>query len=100
MTTFSWSLFWGVFFGLTNALLSGLVCLIWNALLFTVPIFGYAGGSLNDFFNGMIVLAYTPEVVEWALLALWVSVIGGAVIGIVSERDEGATPLIHQRSQK
>ncbi len=90
LTTFSWSLFWGVFFGLTNALLSALVCLLWKALLYVIPFWGNAGGSLGDFFKGALPLELIPGVVELTLLALWMSVIGGALIGIFSVRDEGA----------
>jgi len=42
----------------------------------------------------------TPGPVELTLLALWMSVIGGALIGIFSVRDEGAVPLVHQGPQK
>jgi serine/threonine protein kinase len=92
LTTFSWSLFWGVFFGLTNALLCALVCLLWKALLYVIPLWGNAGGSLGDFFKGALALELIPEIVALTLLALWMSVIGGALIGIFSVRDEGAIP--------
>jgi len=36
--------------------------------------------------------------VELTLLALWMSVIGGAFIGIFSVRDEGAVPSLRQKS--
>jgi serine/threonine protein kinase len=92
LTTFSWSLFWGVFFGLTNALLCALVCLLWKAFLYVIPLWGNAGGSLGDFFKGALALELIPEIVALTLLALWMSVIGGALIGIFSVRDEGAIP--------
>jgi serine/threonine protein kinase len=98
LTTFSWALFWGVFFGMTNALLSTLLCLAWNTLLFIVPFWGDIGGGLSDFFNK--VLAFDPQVVVLMLLALWMSVIGGALIGIFSVRDEDVEPLTHQGSRK
>jgi serine/threonine protein kinase len=90
LTTFSWSLFWGVFFGLTNALISVLVCLMWKAFLYVMPFWGNASGSLGDFFKGALALELIPGVVALILLALWMSVIGGALIGIFSVRDEGA----------
>ena len=92
LTRFSWSLFWGVFFGLTNALLSALVCLMWKAFLYVMPFWGNASGSLGDFFKRALALELIPGIVALTLLALWMSVIGGALIGIFSVRDEGAIP--------
>jgi len=98
LTTFSWGLFWGVFFGMTNALLSTLLCLAWNTLLFIVPFWGGIVSGLSDFFSK--VLAFDPQVVVLMLLALWMSVIGGALIGIFSVRDEDVEPLTHRGSRK
>jgi len=100
LAAFLWSLFWGIFFGLVNALFSALVCIFWKALLFTVPFWGNAGGNLDDFFKKTSALAFVPGVIELALLALWMSVIGGALIGLFSVRDEGVVPVAHQRPQK
>jgi Protein kinase domain len=97
LTSFSWGLFWGVFFGMTNALLSALVCLIWGALL---SFSGSAGGGLNNFISGVTALSSMSQVVLLVLLALWMSVIGGALIGIFSVRDEDAKPLARQGAQK
>jgi serine/threonine protein kinase len=97
LTTFSWSLFWGIFFGMTNALLSALVCLAWNVLLFVEPFWGNTGSGLSDFYRK--VLALDPPVVVLMLLALWMSVIGGVLIGIFNVRDEDVEPLTHQGSR-
>src|SRR5260221_236234 len=98
--TLSWGLFWGVFFGLANALFCTLACFAWKACLFVLPFFGSAGGGLSDLFKQALALELTPGPVELTLLALWMSVIGGALIGIFSVRDEGAVPLVHQGPQK
>jgi serine/threonine protein kinase len=90
--TLSWGLFWGAFFGLTNALFCALACFAWKACLFVLPFFGSAGGGLSDLFKQALALELTPGPVELTLLALWMSVIGGALIGIFSVRDEGAVP--------
>src|SRR5437763_3264407 len=82
LTTLSWSLFWGIFFGMTNALLSLLVCLAWSSLLFAVQLWGSAGGGLSGFFGTVLIFASSPLIVILLLLALWMSVIGGAIIGI------------------
>ncbi len=82
LTTLSWSLFWGVFFGMTNALLSTLVCLAWSSLLFAAQLWGSAGGGLSGFFGTVLIFASSPLIVILLLLALWMSVIGGAIIGI------------------
>ncbi len=97
LTTFSWSLFWGIFFGMTNALLCVLICLAWNVLLFVESFWGNNGSILSDFYRK--VLALDPQVIVLMLLALWMSVIGGVLIGIFSVRDEDVAPLTHQGSR-
>jgi serine/threonine protein kinase len=97
LTTFTRSLFWGIFFGLTNALLCALVCLAWNILLFVAHFGGSAGSGLSDFYGK--ILALDPQVVVLMLLALWLSVIGGVLIGIFSVLDEDVEPLTHQGSR-
>ena len=96
LTTLSWSLFWGIFFGMTNALLSLLAYMVWNTLLFAVQLRGSAGGGLSGFFFPSLLFASDPRVVILLLLALWVSVIGGAIIGIFSMQGEGAVRISHQ----
>jgi hypothetical protein len=99
LTTLSWSLFWGVFFGMTNALLSTSVCLAWT-LLFVMPFLGSAGGDLNASFSKVLMFASIPHVVVFMLLALWMSVVGGAIIGIFSMRDEGVAQVSHKGPRK
>ncbi len=96
LRTFSWSLFWGTFFGMTNALVCALICLAWNVLLFVEPLWGKTG-VLSDFYRKVLML--DPQVVVLMLLALWMSVIGGVLIGIFSVRDEDVAPLTQQESQ-
>src|SRR6266702_8027913 len=96
LTTLSWSLFWGIFFGMTNALLSLLAYMVWNSLLLAVQLRGSAGGGLSGFFFPSLLFASDPRVVILLLLALWVSVIGGAIIGIFSMQGEGAVRISHQ----
>ena len=98
LTTFARSLFWGICFGLSNALLSALVCFAWKAVLFAMLFSGNAGAGLSDYIQQTFALESLPGVVELTLLALWMSVIGGALIGIFSVRDEGAVPSLHQKS--
>ncbi len=97
LTTFSWSLLWGIFFGVANALLCAPVCLVWNIFLFVEPFWRSAGNGLSDFYRK--VLALDPQVVVLMLLALWLSVIGGVLIGIFSALDEDVEPLTHQGSR-
>jgi hypothetical protein len=96
LTSFSRSLLWGMFFGVTNALLCALVCLAWNILLSVETFLGNPGVVVSDFHRE--VLALNPQVLVLMVLALWMSVIGGVIIGIFSVRDEDVTPLIHQES--
>jgi serine/threonine protein kinase len=99
LTRLSWSLFWGVFFGMTNALLSTSVCLAWT-LLFVMPFRGIAGADLNASFSRVLIFASVPHIIVFMLLALWMSVIGGAIIGIISVQDEGVAPASHQEPGK
>jgi hypothetical protein len=100
LTTLSWSLFWGIFFGMTNALLSLVACMSCNALLLAVQLRGSAGGGLSGYFSPSLLFASDPRVVILLLLALWVSVIGGAIIGIFSMQGEGAARSSHQEPRK
>ena len=96
LATLSWSLFWGIFFGMTNALLSLVACMI----LLAVQLRGSAGGGLNGFFGPSLLFVSDPRVVVLLLLALWVSVIGGAIIGIFSMQGEGAARISHPKQRK
>jgi len=100
LNTLSWGLFWGVLFGVTNALLSTSVCLACSPVLLVMPFRGSAGGDLNNFFSNVLTFASRPLDIVFLLLALWMSVIGGAIIGIFSVRDEGVAPASHQGPRK
>jgi serine/threonine protein kinase len=100
LTTLSWSLFWGIFFGMTNALLSLVACMICSALLLAAQLRGSAGGGLSAFFGPSLLFASDSRLVVLLLLALWVSVIGGAIIGIFSMQGEDAARMSHQAPQK
>jgi len=80
-----WGLFWGAFFGLTNGLLSALVCLVWVVLVqlvadFRCPPWCGSGGGLTVALNELTRVA--PHALVPFVAGLWVSVIGGALIGI------------------
>lgn len=86
----SWGLSWGAFFGLANGLLSALVCMSWFMLV--VFVWGLQCRSGCNAGAGMTVLVQeiTPLVsfaVLPAVLSLWVSVIGGALIGLAYARE-------------
>lgn len=84
-----WSLFWGVFFGLTDALVSIALCLIWAALVslpgqYHCPHWCASGdgvGILIDTVGQFAAQAIVPVV-----LSLWIAVIGGAIIGVTRVR--------------
>ena len=48
--------------------------------MFVMHFPGSAGGDPNDFFSTVFMLASVPHVVIFLLLALWMSVLGGAII--------------------
>ncbi len=83
----SWGLFWGAFFGLTNGLLSALVCMVWVVLVqlvadFRCPPWCGSGGGLTVALNELTRIA--PYALVPFVAGLWVSVIGGALIGILN----------------
>ena len=84
LMTFSWAVFWGIFFGMTNALLSGFVCYIWATLATTIPHWGhdwrYAGDGLHIFVTQFVNLA--QQGLTSLLLGLWLAVLGGALLGV------------------
>ena len=96
LTTLSWSLFWGIFYGMTNALFSLLACMLWYSLLLVTQLQDSANGSLSGFFSPTLLFVSDTRVVVLLLLALWVSVIGGAMIGIFNMQGEGAVRISHQ----
>jgi serine/threonine protein kinase len=100
LTTLSWCLFWGILFGMFNALLSLLACMICNSLLLVVPFQGSTGGGLSSFFGPDLQFVSDPRVIVLLLLALWVSVTGGAIIGIFNMRGEDAARKIHPKQRK
>ena len=100
LTTLSLSLFWGMFFGMMNAILSLIACIIWYSLVLVVPSHGNAGEGLSSFFGPALQFFSNSRIVILLLIALWVSVIGGAIIGIINIQGEGEVRIIHPRQQK
>src|SRR5258708_36555488 len=98
LTTFARSLFWGVCFGLSNALLSALVCFAWKEILFAMLFSGNAGASLSDYIQQTLAPESLPGVVELTLLALWMSFMGGPFFAIFMLRVESPLPFLRQKS--
>ena len=95
LTSLSWSLFWGIFFGMTNALLFLLTYMGWYSLLLRLQFQGYTGESLSGFFGPSLYSNSDPRIVVLLLLALWVSVTGGAITGIINMQSEGEARVSH-----
>jgi serine/threonine protein kinase len=78
-----WCICWGALFGVTDIVLSGLVCYAWTALALTIPHWGYdwlqAGDGLRIFVVQIKLLL--PEFLRFFVLGSWVAVGGGALIG-------------------
>jgi hypothetical protein len=84
-STPSRGLFWGVFFGLTDALVSTLLCFLWVALAtlpgkYHCPPWCASGDGVGIVYATITDLA-TKAIVP-VVLTLWIAVIGGAIIGI------------------
>jgi len=96
LTSLSWSLLWGIFFGMTNVLLSLLVCMVWYSLLFMVQFqTTTVEEGLSSFFAPSLHFVSDPRIVVILLLALWVSVTGGAITGIINMQSEGEARVSH-----
>ena len=100
LTTLSLSLLWGMVFGMMNALLSLIACILWYSLVFVMPFQGNAGGGLSSFFGPTLQFFSDSRIVILMLIALWVSVTGGAIIGIINIQGEGEVRIIPPRQQK
>ena len=93
LTTLSWGLFWGIFYGMMNALLSLVACIVWYSFVLVVEFQQSAGGGSSGFFDPALHFMSDSRVVILLLLALWVSVTGGAVIGIFNIHSEDAVRI-------
>jgi hypothetical protein len=78
-----WRICRGALFGVTDIVLSGLVCYVWVGLALTIPHWGYdwlqAGDGLRIFVFQIKLLL--PEFLKFFVLGSWVAVTGGALIG-------------------
>ncbi len=95
LSTFPWAICWGVFFGMTNVLLSSIVCYVWVGLGRTFLQWGNGWHQVSDgvpFFVSQIVGLAQPALTP-LLLSLWLSVLGGALLGIALYRNERHQPI-------
>jgi serine/threonine protein kinase len=96
LTSLSWSLLWGIFFGMTNALLSLVACMVSYSLFFMVQFQTTSGAEgLSSFIAPSLHFVSDPRIVVLLLLALWVSVTGGAITGIINMQSEGEVRVSH-----
>ena len=81
-----WGILWGLLFGITDVLLSGLVCYGLAALAQTIPHWGhdwlYPGDGPRIFLQQVRNLF--PRALVLTLLAVWIAAPGGSVIGFLS----------------
>jgi hypothetical protein len=95
LTSLSWSLLWGIFFGMANALLFLLTYMGWYSLLLRLQLQGNTGEGLSGFFGPSLYSNSDPRIVVLLLLALWVSVTGGTITGIINMQSEGEARVSH-----
>ncbi len=92
--TVSWSLCRGALFGVTDVVLSALACYTWTALVLTIPHWGndwlQAGDGLRIFVEQF--KALLPEFLKLFVLASWIAVTGGALIGVFSSQSQRGQP--------
>ena len=81
-----WGILWGLLFGITDVLLSGLVCYGLAAFALTIPHWGLdwlqPGDGLRIFLQQ--VRSLFPRALVLTLLAIWIAAPGGSVIGFLS----------------
>ena len=93
LSSYAWGILWGMIFGIVNTFLSVLVCCVWR-VLFDVIARGQAGLGLKAFQAAVINLL--PQLTIPLLIGLWISVCGGAIIGLLAARGANAMPSTHQ----
>ncbi|HEX6477961.1 MAG TPA: serine/threonine-protein kinase [Ktedonobacteraceae bacterium] len=81
--TMLWSICRGVLFGVTDIVLSAVICYVWTGLALTIPHWGHdwlqAGDGLRIFIDQVKLLL--PVLLKFFVLGLWVALPGGALIG-------------------
>lgn len=100
--TVSWSLCRGVLFGVTDVVLSALVCYTWTALALTIPHWGNDWLQAGD---GLRILmaqftALLPEFLKLFVLGSWIAVTGGALTGVFSAQSQRGQPQRFGRPQE
>ncbi len=80
-TTYAWGILWGMIFGIVNAFLSALACCLWMVLFKAIP---------------LAAVSVSPLSVLLLLIGLWISVCGGAIIGLLAARAINALPSTPQ----
>jgi len=92
--TLSWRICRGALFGLTDVVLSALVCYMWTALALTIPHWGndwlQAGDGMRIFIDQFKLLL--PEFLKLFVLGSWVAVTGGVLIGLFSAQSQRGRP--------
>ena len=80
-----WGILWGLLFGITDVLLSGVVCYGLAALALTIPHWGLdwlqPGDGLRIFLQQ--VRNFVPRALVLTLLSVWIAAPGGSVIGFL-----------------
>jgi len=92
--TLSWRICRGALFGLTDVVLSALVCYAWTALALTIPHWGndwlQAGDGMRIFIDQFKLLL--PEFLKLFVLGSWVAVTGGVLMGLFSAQSQRGRP--------
>lgn len=96
-SSYPWGVLWGMIFGIVNAILSVLVCYGWTVLFNTIWKIsqGQASLGLRVFQLVAIGLLQQPVLPLLLFVGLWISVCGGALIGLFA-RTAVARPSTHQ----
>jgi serine/threonine protein kinase/uncharacterized membrane protein YeaQ/YmgE (transglycosylase-associated protein family) len=84
LSSSSWGILWGMIFGITNAFLSALICYVWTVLFTTLQNTAFAPLLPGATSSGALPTQNT--VLTLFFIGLWMSVIGGALIGLFAAK--------------
>lgn len=93
VSSYAWGILWGMIFGIVNAFLSALVCCVWT-VLFNAILSRQA--DPGQWVAQLAAISLSQQSVLLLLVGLWISVCGGAIIGLLAARAASAVPSAHQ----
>jgi hypothetical protein len=92
----SWGVLWGMIFGIGNAFFSALACCVLTVLLITLQNTVHTP-FLPEAATNSVMSSRLATVLPLFFIGLWISVFGGALIGLFASRAAIAKQVVQQR---